>query len=180
VLSSEVLYCPFGADDAECVEWVKSTPLTLDLSQFGLGDAVKPTDFEDVRRFPAGTLLLPNETIVVAFTATGFEAAFGFKPDFEIVGTDTAVPDLIDDPNWGDPAALLQLANGGDEVILRNALGQVVDVITYGTGSYPGVVGCELVSTANHSLERYPYWQDTNDCSADFRDWPLPSPGVLP
>lgn len=180
VLISEVLYDPFGADDAEFVELVNSTPLTLDLSQFGLGDAVKPTDFEDVRRFPAGTLLLPNETIVVAFTATGFEAAFGFKPDFEIVGTDTAVPDLIDDPNWGDPAALLQLANGGDEVILRNALGQVVDVITYGTGSYPGVVGCELVSTANHSLERYPYWQDTNDCSADFRDWPLPSPGVLP
>ncbi len=180
VLISEVLYDPFGADDAEFVELVNPTAFTIDLSQFSLGDAVNVSDFEDVRRFPGGTLLLPGETLVVAFTATGFEAAFGVKPDFEIVGTDTAVPDLIDDPKWGDPAALLQLANGGDEVILRNASDQAVDVVTYGSGSFPGVVGCGLVSTANHSLERYPYWKDTDDCAADFRDWPLPNPGVLP
>ena len=145
-----------------------------------LGDAVNTTDFEDVRRFPDGTLLTPGETLVIAFSGTGFEAAFGFKPDFEVVGTDTAVTDLIDDTNWGDPAALLQLGNSGDEIILRNPSGQVVDVVTYGSGAHPDVVGCDLVSTSDHSLERYPYWRDTNDCTADFRDWPLPNPGQLP
>ncbi|MCA9926431.1 MAG: lamin tail domain-containing protein, partial [Anaerolineales bacterium] len=180
VLISEVLYDPFGADDAEFIELVNPSALPIDISNYAIGDAVNVTDFEDVRRFPAGTILPPGGTLVVANTATGFAAAFGQPPDFEIVGTNTAVPDLIDDPAWGDPAALLQLANGGDEVILRDGFDQIVDVVTYGSGSFPGVVGCALVTTANHSLERYPYWRDTDDCTADFRDWLFPNPGDLP
>jgi hypothetical protein len=31
-----------------------------------------------------------------------------------------------------------------------------------------------------HSLERMPPWRDTDNCAADFRDWPYPSPGRLP
>ena len=180
ILISEVLYDPHGLDDAEFIELVNPTAVSIDLSHFSIGDAVNPTDFEDVRRFPVGTVLPPDQTLVVAFSGTGFESAFGFKPDFEVVGTDTAVTDLIDDPNWGDPAALLQLGNSGDEVILRDPAGQIVDVVTYGSGSFPGVVGCDLVSTSNHSLERYPYWKDTDDCQNDFRAWPLPNPGQLP
>lgn len=179
LLISEVLYDPVGADDGEFVELVNPTHDPLDLSDYSLGDAVNPTDFEDVRRFPAGTTLPPGGVLVVALAATSFEAQYGFWPDFEILDTDPAVPNLIDDPAWGDPAALLQLGNSGDEVILRDAADQPVDVVTYGDGSYPGVVGCALV-TAGHSLERYPYWRDRDDCPADFRDWPFPNPGVVP
>ncbi|MEW5986590.1 MAG: lamin tail domain-containing protein [Chloroflexota bacterium] len=178
-LISEVLYDPSGLDDGEFMELVNPTLDTVDLSGYSLGDAVNPTDFEDVRRFPAGTTLPPGGVLVVALAATTFEAEYGFPPDFEILNTDPAVPDLIDDPAWGDPAALLQLGNEGDEVILRDAADQPVDVVTYGTGSYPGVVSCALV-TAGHSLERYPYWRDRDDCPADFRDWPFPNPGSIP
>ena len=180
VLISEVLYNPFGQDDAEFIELVNPTNFTIDLGSYSLGDAVNPSDFEDVRRFPAGTSIAPGNTIVVATAATAFFAEHGVNPDFEILATNTAVPNLIDDPAWGDPAALLQLANGGDEVILRDPNNQVVDVVTYGTGSYPGVVACALVSTSNYSLERFPYDRDTDDCSADFREWPFPNPGSLP
>ena len=180
VLISEVLYDAPGPDDAEFIELVNPTRATIDISHYTLGDAVNRTDFEDVRRFPAGTTLAPAATLVVATTATAFRAEYGFDPDFEIVGTDAAVPDLIDDPGWGDPQALLQLANGGDEVILRNAAEQAVDVVTYGSGNFPGVVACALVLTSGHSLERFPYWRDTNNCPADFRDWPFPNPGSLP
>jgi hypothetical protein len=96
------------------------------------------------------------------------------------LATDTAVPNLIDDPAWGNPATFLQLGNGGDEVILRNPSNQVVDVVTYGTGSYPGVVACATVTTLNTSLERFPYNRDTDNCTVDFREWAFPSPGSLP
>ncbi len=180
ILISEVLYDPFGQDDAEFIELVNPSSQTIDLSNYAIGDAVNPTDFEDVRRFPAGTLLAPNETLVIATAATAFKAEFGINPDFEILSTDPTVPDLIDDPAWGDPNALLQLANGGDEVILRDASNQIIDVVTYGTGSFPGVIPCLLVTTSNHSLERFPYNIDTDDCTQDFRDWAFPNPGQLP
>ena len=180
LLISEVLYDPPGPDDAEFIEVANPTGAVVDISHYSLGDAVNRADFEDVRRFPAGTTLAPLQTLVVATTATAFRVEYGFAPDFEIIDTDAAVPDLIDDLSWGDPAALLQLGNGGDEVILRNAADEVVDVIAYGSGSYPGVVTCAVVMTGGHSLERFPYWRDTNNCPADFRDWPFPNPGSLP
>jgi hypothetical protein len=180
VLISEVLYDPPGPDDAEFIELVNPTPLPMDISSYSLGDAVHLTDFEDVRRFPAGTIIPSGETIVVATTATAFFARYGFNPDFEILNSDPAVPNLIDDPLWGDPAATLQLGNSGDEVILRNPADQIVDAITYGTGSLPGIVACPLVSFPNYSLERFPYWLDTNNCALDFREWAFPNPGGLP
>jgi hypothetical protein len=179
-LISEVLYDPPGQDDAEFVELVNPTGTAVDLSNYSLGDAVNPTDFEDVRRFPSGTVLLPGQTLVVATSATAFQAEFGMAPDFEIIDTDVMVPDLIDDVNWGDPGALLQFGNLGDEVILRDGNDTAVDVLTYGTGSYPGNMACPLVTTPNTSLERFPYWRDTDECSADLRPWPFPNPGVLP
>lgn len=180
LLISEVLYDPPGPDSSEFVELVNPTPQTWDLSHYSLGDAVNPTDFEDVRRFPPGTLLAHGETLVVAISGIDFFAEYGMYPDFEILNTVTAVPDLLDDLAWGDPATFLQLGNLGDEVILRDAQDQIVDVVTYGAGSYPGVVGCPLVSLLNASLERWPYWRDTDNCLMDFREWPFPSPGAVP
>ncbi|GIK55713.1 MAG: hypothetical protein HND44_13295 [Chloroflexi bacterium] len=181
VLISEVLYDPRGAqDDAEFIELVNPTGHPVDLSNFSLGDAVHPTDFEDVRRFPAGVILAPGHTLVIATAATAFFAEYGFNPDFEILDTDPLVPDMIDDLAWGDPNTFLRLGNSGDEVILRDSHDQVVDAIAYGTGVFPGVVSCNLVSTSNVSLERYPYWIDRDNCLIDFREWPFPNPGVLP
>lgn len=181
VLISEVLYNPGGAqDDTEFIELVNPTHQSIDLSHYSLGDAVNPTDFEDVRRFPAGTQLGPGQVLVVAVAATAFRAEFGSNPDFEILNTDPLVPDMIDDLAWGDPAAFLRLGNMGDEVILRDAADQVVDAIAYGDGNFPGTISCGLAPSANISLERYPYWRDTDDCLADFREWAFPNPGTLP
>jgi cardiolipin synthase len=180
VLISEVLYDPFGQDDAEFIELMNPTGDPLNLGNYSLGDAVNTTDFEDVRRFPAGTTLAPGATLVVATSATAFFAEHNKNPDFEILNTSPTVPDLVDDPAWGDPAALLQLGNSGDEVILRDPTGKAVDVVTYGSGSFPGVVACALVATSNYSLERFPYDRDTDNCAVDFREWPFPNPGALP
>ncbi len=180
VLISEILYDPPGPDDAEFIELANPTTEVIDLTGYRLGDAADPTHFEDMRLFPSGTIIAPRDTLVVATAATAFQSQYGRNPDLEIINSDAVVPDMLDDPAWGDPQALLQLGNMGDEVILLGPEGEVVDVVTYGAGSYLGVTSCALVPSFNQSLERFPYWRDTNDCALDFRPWPFPSPGVLP
>ncbi|MDT8304865.1 MAG: lamin tail domain-containing protein [Anaerolineae bacterium] len=178
-LISEVVYDPPGTDAAEYIELVNPLGHPFDISHWSIGDAVLETDFEDVRRFPDGTRIGPSATLVIAFSAADFQARYGRLPDFEVYDSTPHVPDLPDDPAGGDPAAILQLGNEGDEIILRDAQGRVVDVVAYGSGAHPQVVSCPLLATSGHSLERYPYWRDTDDCPADFRDWPLPNPGEL-
>ncbi len=180
VLISEVLYDPYGPDASEFIEIVNPTYAAVDLSGYSLGDAVSRDDFEDVRRFPEGTILSGGTVIVVATSAIDFFEQFHKWPDFEILETTTVVSNLIDDPTWGDTAALLRLGNQGDEVILRDNVDGVIDVVTYGSGSFPGQAACPLLLSANHSLERFPFWHDSDNCAADFRDWPFPSPGVTP
>jgi hypothetical protein len=63
---------------------------------------------------------------------------------------------------------------------LRNTADQIVDAIAYGTGNLPNDLSCPLVSFPNYSLERFPYYHDTNNCPNDFREWPFPNPGTLP
>jgi uncharacterized repeat protein (TIGR01451 family) len=181
VVISEVLYNPPGAvDDAEYIELANPTGQTIDISGYLLGDAVGRDDFEDVRRFPPGTLMPAGTTLVIAVRADMFSAEYNTQPDFEILDSDSNVPDLIDDLDWGDPATYLQLGNNGDEIILRRDGGTIVDAIAYGTGQIDGVVSCDLVTIAGRGLERIPYWRDTDDCSADFRLNVAPSPGILP
>jgi hypothetical protein len=153
--------------------------VAINLTGYALSDAVSPFDFEDMRGFPPGTEISAHDALVVTLSAVAFREAFGVAPDLEIIDSDPAVPDMIDDPAWGDPAALFQLGNGGDEVLLRRWDG-LVDGVTYGTGYHDGVVGCGLLVPPARALERYPYWNDTDVCPTDFRAWPLPSPGRLP
>jgi len=180
LLISEVLYDPPGTDDAEFIELYNPTVWSISLSGYSLGDALRRSDFEDVRRFPNGSYMGPDSTIVVASAATAFRSRFGFDPDFEILNSDPGVPNLVDDPNWGDPAAFLQLGNSGDEVILRDQTGKIIEAIAYGAGKVPGNASCPLVTLSGASLERYPPWRDTDDCSRDFREWPFPNPGAVP
>ena len=181
MLISEIYYDPPGStEDDEFIELVNPTNRPIRLDDFSLGDASKPEDFEDVRRFPSNTIVEPNTTLIIASTAVGFNGRFGFNPNFEIVESDPSVPNLIDDPSWGDSAAILRLGNSGDEVYLRGPGGMIVDAIAYGTGKVTRQTSCPLLTSSGRSLERYPYWADTDDCPADFRDWPFPNPGELP
>lgn len=178
-LISELLYDPTGPDNGEFIELVNPVGHPLDLSGWSLSDAGLPTDFADLRRFPAGTVLAGGETIVVAQQATAFADKYGFPPTFEILETDAAVPNLVDDLAWGDPATFLQFGNLGDIIYLRDTQDQAIDVIFYGNKSYPTGASCTAVASG-HSLRRRPYWRDTDDCARDFEDWPSPDPGLLP
>ncbi len=179
VLVSEILYNPDGLDqDQEWVELTNPTPYAADLSGWMLGDAVNTTDFEALYLFPVGAFLGAGDRMVVAINGARFFAEYNFYPDFELQSVTPEVPDMIRHPGWG--TGVLQLGNAGDELLLLNAAAWPVDVVAWGVGRYPGVVSHPGLLPDGHSLERYPAWRDTDDCSQDFRDWPYPNPGWLP
>lgn len=179
LLISEIAYDPPGMDEAEYVELVNPTPFDINLTGHALADAVLRTDFEDRRSFPPGTIIRANSVLVATLSAVAFRDVYGVEPDVEFVNSDPAVPDMIDDPDWGDPKALFQLGNSGDEVLLWRG-DALLDVVAYGDGGHPAVVRCPLLVPPARVLERYPYWDDTDNCPRDFRGWPYPSPGRLP
>ncbi|MEJ2733195.1 MAG: lamin tail domain-containing protein [Anaerolineae bacterium] len=177
LLISEVYYNTVPKN--EWVEIHNPTRNTVDLSAYKIGDAAQADDYEGMYRFPAGTAIPSGRVLVVAVTATGFREAFpGLWPDFEIFDSEPAVPNLLEDPVWGQWD--WGLGNDGDEVLLLDGRYRPVDAVVYGQGSYPPVVPHPGGISYGHSLEREPASLDTDDCSVDFRDWPFPSPGELP
>ena len=119
--------------------------------------------------FPGGSIA-PGGVIVIAQRADVFSSTYGLAPDFELRDSGPAVPDMTPVNSrigWG---------NGGDEAILRDASGEDVDVVVYGSGSYPGATPHSGVGWG-HSLERKPAARDTDDCSADFGEQYEPKPG---
>jgi cardiolipin synthase len=177
LLVSEVYYAV--DKEHEWVEIVNPTDAVVDLAAYKIGDAQSKGVFEGMYRLPAGTSLQPGQVRVIASSAAAFRLDNpGRTVDFEFYETDPAVPTLQPYPQWG--TGEWHLRNEGDEVILLDGSDRAVDVVVYGDKSYPGVIPHPGVSLFTHSLERFPYMFDTDDCSRDFRDWPFPNPGELP
>lgn len=185
LLIGEVMYRPSASPlSGEWIELYNPTAENLDLSGWYLGDMVAEVGAlldewgEGMYRFPAGSVLPAGGVVVVAQQA----ADVGFAPDYEFLldaNRDApGVPNMVRvDPGTGDGVAL---HNDGDEVVLRDAEGAVVDVVTYGGGTFSGTVSHPGVVNPGHSLERRPPERDTGDCSQDFLDRYPPTPGALP
>ncbi len=176
LLVSEVLYAPAGNDPAE--EWIEiynAGPNNAALWQFRIGDEETRGGGEGMYTFPAGSILMAGETAVIAHDAAAFSGLYGFAPDFEVTGSDPAVPDLVRYSGWA--SGTLNLSASGDDVLLLNANDTLVDGVSWGTSSalldppVPAVV-------PDHSIERYPPETDT-DTAADWRDQPSPVPGMV-
>ena len=87
-------------------------------------------------------------------------------------------PNLIR-TGWGKDEFLL--GNEGDEVLLLDPEGHVVDVLVYGNGACTGALSfgdLSLVYNGN-SLERWPANRDSDDCGRDFRVRFAPAPGAV-
>jgi len=157
LLISEVSY--WGA--CEWVEVYNPTPLPATLTGCGVGDARKSSDYEGMYRFPT-RVLGPGEVVVVAGDAA--RCAY-VAPDYEMFGADPRVPNLSRDQSWG--TGEFGLGNQGDEVLLLDHSDQAIDVVVYGSGSYPGVAAHPGVDWGD-TLERVPAYADSNDCGQDF------------
>jgi uncharacterized repeat protein (TIGR01451 family) len=177
LLISEVYYG--GSKEQEWVEIANPTLETVDLTFYRIGDAQYWGVFEGMYRFPSSVALAPQQTLVVVSSAVAFRTEHpSLVPDFEFYATDPEVPDLIKTTLWG--TGEWHLSNTGDEVLLLDDDNMPLDVVVYGNGMYPGVEAHPGVSLYTHSLERFPYAYDTDNCGVDFRDWAFPNPGALP
>jgi hypothetical protein len=175
LLISEVYYDATGSDPQE--EWIEiHNPgiLAIDLTGYKLGDEETPGDGEGMYAFPAGSMMMPGEKIVIALNGVGFNTIYGFSPDYEVTDSDPGVPDLQSYTSWGTGA--IALSNSGDEVLLLDGQDAPIDVVTFEGGAFPGVVPHPGV-VSGHSLQRTPDGQDTDDCSLDFVDQAVPTPG---
>lgn len=171
VLISEVYYAT-GDVNREWVEIYNPTGLPVDLSAYKIGDAASPEDYEAMYLFPPGTVIQPRQVLVIAVSGRNTPQAH-----FELID-DSDKPNMIRVPDWG--TGNWNLANGGDQVLLLGPDNVPVDVVVWGTASYPGVIPHPGVSVFTSSLERFPPDRDTDDCSVDFRERAAPNPGVLP
>lgn len=176
LLITEIYYHAPGPDEDE--EWIElayfgDAPLAL--SGYKLGDEPRAGGNEGMMRFPDGAVIQPDQVIVVAQTAVGFRARFGFNPDYEMRDTDTAVPVMIHYAQWANGRILL--ANGGDDLLLLDEQDQIVDAISYGNSTTffsPAIAPV----FQGQSLARIPAHCDTNS-AADWQPQREPAPGQI-
>ena len=176
LLLTEVFYNPPGEEsEREWLEIANVGTAVLDLSDIKIGDEEQSGGGEGMRRFPEGTLLEPEQALVVAQTAVGFRFLYGTNPDFELTDSDPAVPDMRSALLWatGDIA----LANDGDEVVLLNDRNLIIDSVNYGdqtTFFGPAVTAV----FENQSIERHPANCDT-DTATDWQPQETATPGIV-
>ncbi|MBU0496093.1 MAG: lamin tail domain-containing protein [Chloroflexi bacterium] len=124
VLIAGVLYDGYQTnDDDEAVQLINVGTGSADLAGWRIDDDTAGTT---CATFGSGTLA-PQQRIWVAAHATSFATSFGFAPDYEVVETDPAVPNLSG--TWPG------YSNSGDEAVLRNAADNVMDAVVYKAGA---------------------------------------------
>ena len=175
LLITEVYYDTLGDDSRE--EWVEITNVgtaVIDLSDVKIGDEEEAGGGEGMKRFPRAAQIMPGQAIIVAQSAVGFRTLFGFSPEFEILDSDTAVPDMRNYSLWttGDVA----LANDGDEVVLMDG-SVIIDAISYGDSTSFFAPAIASVYQGQ-SIERMPANCDS-DTAADWQPNRSPSPGSV-
>ncbi len=150
LIITKVMFYPDTSNEPT-YEWVEihnPTNNPIDLTNYVIGDVdnlLGDTDPEDgLYVFPDGAIIPPGGYIVIAYDATAFYETYGFKPTYEISGTDPDVPDLVKyDTKYGTNKfpGNWNLSDTGDEVILGvdvNGFIKVIDAVWYGSSTYMG------------------------------------------
>jgi len=154
---TELHYHPADIDvidgrDLEFLELKNTGTTTIDLSVLAFTDGVEMT-------FPQGSLLEPQQFVVLASNDTVFTSFYGIAPSFAYTG---------------------QLSNGGEKVVLSNTNGEEIISFTY-FDEYPWPVAADGDSYSLVSIlinptgdpDTYQYWMlSKNINGSPFADDP--------
>lgn len=177
LLISELMPNPSGDEPGgEWIEIYNPSEGRLLLDGIKLGDAITPASKEGMLLFPNGYFINQGQALVIANQARIFESRYGFVPDFELIDSNSRVPDLLPYSGWGRSA--IKLSNSGDEVLLVDPWDRIVDLVVYGESGAGGFSPPVEAPEEDHSLERYPPEVD-RDQAGDWRERTSPSPGWL-
>ncbi|MCC7465886.1 MAG: lamin tail domain-containing protein [Saprospiraceae bacterium] len=131
VVITEIMYNPpeSGNDSLEYFELYNLNNTSTDISGWTFTQGIAFT-------IPSGTVMPPGGYLVLAKNANAFASVFGFAPDFVWASNDA-------------------LTNGGEDIELRDATGNVQDYVNYlnalpwppeAAGSGPSIVLCDFTS----------------------------------
>src|SRR4051794_39507196 len=104
IVVTEFMADPSGTDvDREWFEIYNNGTAPFNLGGYAAGDGISPTGTstgEGMGVFPDGTIINAGQVFVIAANANGFQAFYGFAPNFEFaitgstLGNNANVPDL--------------------------------------------------------------------------------------
>lgn len=184
LLITEVLYDALGDEDTgEYIEIANVGDLAIDIGGYSIGDAEFPrftSSGEGMYKFPEGTIIKPNQVMVIAANAQGIKDRYDVTPDFELDSSMPDVPKLEQNAAWA--TGMIRLANDGDQALLYDRDMNIVDAVVWNDSApFPGVAPYMPPAGGmnGHSIERLSA-VDTNDCAIDFVDQPNPTPGKTP
>jgi hypothetical protein len=176
VVISEIMINPVGVEPGnEWIEIFNRSATEIDLHGYKLGDSEIQGDLEGMYAFPAGTHILPGQTILVANQASLFVQNYGFFPDFEISNSEPEIPDLSKYRSWS--GGTINLSNSGDEVLLLDHKDDILDSVSWGNSNFAFNPPVAKPQDGN-SIERSPANIDSNRAE----DWlipPEPGPGKV-
>ncbi|MCW3134380.1 MAG: phospholipase D-like domain-containing protein [Methanophagales archaeon] len=130
------------------------------------------TDREGVITFPEWANISARNSLYLAYNATAFYEEMLLKPDFEYGVDSDSAPDMI------RTQGRVKLHNDGDEAILKDDSGGIIDVLIYGNSDYTGAgwtglpvqdveEGIILERDRNETTGKY---EDT-ESAADWNDY---------
>ncbi len=175
---SEVLYNEIGSDtNGEWLEIFNSGPAAIDLTNYKIGDeetSGASSATEGMFQFPAGATIPAGGVQLIAVQGSLFATQNGFKPDYEVVDSDPAIPNLSRYAAW-DPdtgSNIINLSNSNDQALLLDGDDSIVDSLNWGNTFYfdPGLNAAAAGNGV--SYERINALVDTDSAA----DWQLGTP----
>lgn len=155
-----------GDTDGEFIRMHNPTESSINIGGWEITDRV------GIIKFPRWANINAGSSLYLAYNATAFYDEMLVRADFEH-GVNSDPTQNMDKYGWG-----LRLNDGGDEVILKDDEGRIIDVVIYGNSDYTGAgwigtpvkgvkPGVILERDINETTGQY---EDTNT-SADWDDY---------
>jgi phosphatidylserine/phosphatidylglycerophosphate/cardiolipin synthase-like enzyme len=123
VMITEIYYDTYlkGDTDGEFMRIHNPTTDTVEIGGWQI------SDLEDTITFPALTGMDAGDCLYLAYNATAFYDETLWRADFEYGVDSDSTPDMV------KTYKTIKLSNDGDEVILKDEKGEIVDVVIYGS-----------------------------------------------
>lgn len=186
LLISEVVFNEAGSDTTgEWIEIYNTGPDAIDLTNYKIGDEEVanpplPAESGGMWKFPAGATIPAYGVQVIAVSGTKFTSLYPSAPlpTYEVTSTLPGVADMINYTTWSPTGTAINMANGGDQVLLLDGTDAIVDMISWGNTTFAFNPAMPTSADGAGQQRILPY-VDTNSAS----DWQVsnpPTPGSVP
>ena len=160
LLITEVRYDPVTEPNGEYVEVYNGYDFAIYLEGWSL------TDNEGIFNLPTDAQINEEQVLIFCSDSTTYQS------EMSVLGITAPAADY----GLGD----IQLANSGDEIILKDPSGTIRDGVAWGSGSIPGVTAWSGDDTGQDKTLQREYGNvDTDNCNNDFII-DIPTPGSVP